>query len=324
MIASGGCSVLTMLAHPGVGRISAVDINPAQIQLVELKLAAIRTLDRDEFCHFVGTFKPPSGSLADYRDPARLKVYDARIRPKLSPAAQTWWDSHHDEIKFGINRAGRFEHLLRILSKELADIPKFDEPKLWAEKFDYVFSYHRLKTMFGASVVDYSMDSNFGDHFRSRFDLALLKWSPNNNYFLHSAFHDEYLPSQLPRHLHSSVYQSIQERLRRNPQIVTLVVGDIWKMSHANGGEKFDLVHTSNISDWMSLKSLQLLLENTAKNLIEKNGIIVMRRLNGDHDLANVVSNYFRYDKHLSEELIHMDRSFLYNEIIVGWDQSKE
>ena len=41
IVASGGCTALNLLAHPYIGEITTVDANPAQIQLLKLRCAAI-------------------------------------------------------------------------------------------------------------------------------------------------------------------------------------------------------------------------------------------------------------------------------------------
>lgn len=82
-ITSAGCNVLDYaLLQPR--RIVAVDMNPHQNALLELKLAAIRQFDFEEFFSLFGW-----GRLPDFS--AR---YAAHLRALLSPAAQNYWDRH--------------------------------------------------------------------------------------------------------------------------------------------------------------------------------------------------------------------------------------
>ena len=55
-IGSGGCNTFELLLE-NPGRIFAVDINPCQSHLLELKRAAIRCLDLDDLHSFLG-FQP--------------------------------------------------------------------------------------------------------------------------------------------------------------------------------------------------------------------------------------------------------------------------
>ncbi|QDT51906.1 hypothetical protein Pan258_60030 [Symmachiella dynata] len=81
MITSAGCNALDY-ALVGPKRIHAVDVNPRQNALLELKLAGIRALDYDEFFNLFGR-----GRVAAWDS-----LYTGRLRPQLSPAAQSIWD----------------------------------------------------------------------------------------------------------------------------------------------------------------------------------------------------------------------------------------
>ena len=80
-IASGGCNVMSYLtADPA--RILAVDLNPAHLALVELKLKAARYLN--DGAAFRRLFAGPWGddTVASY----------AKVAPALSQAARGWWE----------------------------------------------------------------------------------------------------------------------------------------------------------------------------------------------------------------------------------------
>jgi S-adenosylmethionine-diacylglycerol 3-amino-3-carboxypropyl transferase len=80
-ITSAGCNVLDY-ALAGVARIDAVDANPRQTALLELKLAGIRGLEYEDFFALFGRgFHPRAKTL--YRD---------GMRPQLSEFARIFWD----------------------------------------------------------------------------------------------------------------------------------------------------------------------------------------------------------------------------------------
>jgi len=83
VITSAGCNVLDY-ALTGPRRIHAVDANPRQTALLELKLAGIRRLEFDDFFAIFGKGRHPR-----FRDLLR----DA-LRQELSPFAAAYWDSH--------------------------------------------------------------------------------------------------------------------------------------------------------------------------------------------------------------------------------------
>lgn len=81
VITSAGCNALDYaLDEPR--EILAVDLNPRQNALLELKQAAIRALEFDEFFSLFGR-----GHL-----PAWPDRYQRLLRPQLSPFARAWWD----------------------------------------------------------------------------------------------------------------------------------------------------------------------------------------------------------------------------------------
>jgi S-adenosylmethionine-diacylglycerol 3-amino-3-carboxypropyl transferase len=97
VIASAGCNVLNLL-RLAPRRIVAIDVNPAQTALVQLKLAALSVLDHDEFRRLIGA--------ADGDD--RLALYE-RVRPLLDQAARGWWDANTATLEAGAEGQGRLE-----------------------------------------------------------------------------------------------------------------------------------------------------------------------------------------------------------------------
>jgi S-adenosylmethionine-diacylglycerol 3-amino-3-carboxypropyl transferase len=81
VITSAGCNVLDYVLT-GPRCIHAVDANPRQTALLELKLGGIRALDYDDFFAIFGT-----GSHCRFRD-----IYFDVLRPELSLFARQFWD----------------------------------------------------------------------------------------------------------------------------------------------------------------------------------------------------------------------------------------
>ena len=81
MITSAGCNALDY-ALDSPKHIYAVDVNPRQNALLELKQAAIRTLDFDTFFEMFG-----KGRVKNWTD-----VYAPYLRIQLSPWARRYWD----------------------------------------------------------------------------------------------------------------------------------------------------------------------------------------------------------------------------------------
>lgn len=96
VITSAGCNVLDY-ALDAPARIHAVDLNPRQNALLELKLAGIRGLDHHDFFQLFGLG----------RHDAWHDIYHARLREQLSPWATRYWDLH-GRVLSGASHRGTF------------------------------------------------------------------------------------------------------------------------------------------------------------------------------------------------------------------------
>lgn len=93
MITGGGCNVLNFYLC-GVQQISAVDLNPCQNALLELKLAAAISLKfKDFFALFGEGLHPDFGEL-----------YRGKLRPVISNVARQFWDGKQTYFSPGLWR----------------------------------------------------------------------------------------------------------------------------------------------------------------------------------------------------------------------------
>ena len=106
-IGSAGDNALALLSR-GPKRLIAIDLNPAQIACLELRVAAYRELSHPELLELVGSF--PSNR--------RAALYH-RCRPLLSAGSRNFWDSRTAAIHGGIGEAGRFERYLALFRSRL-------------------------------------------------------------------------------------------------------------------------------------------------------------------------------------------------------------
>jgi S-adenosylmethionine-diacylglycerol 3-amino-3-carboxypropyl transferase len=83
VITSAGCNALDNVLA-GAKHVHAVDMNPRQNALLELKLAGLRGLEQPDFFAMFG-----QGVL-----PTPERTYRTRLRPHLSPPARQYWDRH--------------------------------------------------------------------------------------------------------------------------------------------------------------------------------------------------------------------------------------
>ncbi|MSR62621.1 MAG: DUF3419 family protein [Planctomycetes bacterium] len=106
-LTGSGSRVLDLLTTP-LAHLTAVDWNPAQSHLLELKCAAMRRLDQPGFLAFVG-IAAERVRAATYRE----------LRGNLSVPARAFWDARPASIADGIFYAGRWERCFALLARGL-------------------------------------------------------------------------------------------------------------------------------------------------------------------------------------------------------------
>ena len=106
-IASAGDNALAMLTRDPA-RVIALDLNPAQLACLELRVAAYRALTHSELLELVGS--RPSTRRAD--------LY-ARCRRVLGSEARQFWDSQSTAIGAGIGGAGKFERYFALFRNRI-------------------------------------------------------------------------------------------------------------------------------------------------------------------------------------------------------------
>lgn len=154
VITSAGCNVLDY-ALLAPRRIHAVDANPRQTALLELKLAGIRHLDHADFFALFGSGIHPRFD----------ELYRDALRTELSPFAQCFWDLRGNW--FSGQRGGFYSHGLS---------------GLVARAFR---AYLRLRPRLGRLIAMLFESSSLDDQ-RSLYDrhIAPLLWSSAMNWTL--------------------------------------------------------------------------------------------------------------------------------------------
>src|SRR4051794_14922584 len=106
-IASAGDNALALLARDPA-RVIALDLSPAQLACVELRVAAYRNLSHSELLELIGS--RPSERRAD--------LYQ-HCRPGLSTTVQAFWDARPEQIAAGIGGVGKFENYFALFRRRV-------------------------------------------------------------------------------------------------------------------------------------------------------------------------------------------------------------
>ena len=106
-IVSAGEMPLSLLSM-GVARVVAVDIDPAQLHLARLKLAAVCALGRCDAIRFLGYRTASPDQRQDW--------FDA-VLDHLPAGSRAFWRAHRSEAGSGVIWAGRFEQYLSRITR---------------------------------------------------------------------------------------------------------------------------------------------------------------------------------------------------------------
>ncbi len=154
VITSAGCNALDYILA-GAGEVNAIDVNPIQNALLELKVAAIRTLDHGSFYSLFG-----DGQALQAR-----QMYGDALRRHLSPTARGYWDKH---IGFFAGKGWRRTFYYRGTCGLLAKLLMFNAQKV-----------HRLREpisrLLAADTVE-EQKAIYDIHIRDRMWTPWLRW----------------------------------------------------------------------------------------------------------------------------------------------------
>jgi S-adenosylmethionine:diacylglycerol 3-amino-3-carboxypropyl transferase len=288
-ITSGGCTILSLLEFEKIEQIDCVDINPAQNYLTALKIAVCEYFSnsKDVLDFFQGKLTKDS-----YEETVNKFV--------LQQDVKAYWEKHKEEIYKGFNQRGKFEELFRELVRS-----KFD--------FNTVFDRNYLIKIFGENAVQNSKDREFYDHFEQVIKLYQRMYKPDENYFYHQILFDSYDSSSdkkvsLPPYL---LDENLNKRIIavNKTKLKFKVANYVEHIKESKTGY-YDMIHTSNITDWMAKEELADFIKELHRSL-SSNGYVIMRRLMGDYKLTEYLKGLFEINN-------LVDRSHFYSEVIIA------
>jgi len=263
-IASGGDNVFALLGEGA--EVVAADLSVAQLACVELKLAAIRELQRGELLAFLGV--APSGT--------RLQTWRL-LRPGLPQTARVYWDAHEDVLAAGLIHAGKFERFFRLFRtrilplvhgrRRVASLLRARPPgerRLFYERTWNTLRWRLLFRIFMSRFVmgRFGRDPEFfryvegsvADRILERTGYALSHLPLHENAYLDYILNGNFTPN-LPRYLREDRLDSVREGLGR----LTLQAGPIEAVGLAQAGAGFDGFNLSDIFEYLEPETCERL-----------------------------------------------------------------
>ena len=321
LIASSGENALSLLAHAMVGAVYAVEVNPAQLALCELRRAALERLTRGEQLRLLGA--TPGDAVT------RLALFE-RVRPGLPEAVRAFWDERRDrELAFGVQHAGRNDVGMAQIARALREAD-FDPLKLplqeadlerWTAVYRQVMTPEYIGDLFGLASGELAakiagIAGYLGEcHFR-----ALRQPGAEGNYFLTTVFAGRYAPGEagLPLYLQEAG-QAALRRLGTRDRL-HLHRGNLLEVMQplADAHGRFDLISISNIADWMTEGQFAATVEQ-ARACLDPGGALLARVAPGSRMIVAVMGRTLRVDEAVNTELAQAERGPWFRTVAAGF-----
>jgi S-adenosylmethionine-diacylglycerol 3-amino-3-carboxypropyl transferase len=312
-----GCDNVFGLLLTDPARIIAVDLNPAQVHLFELKRAAFRRLSHAEMLELLGVRAAA----------ARQRLYQ-KLRGDLSPAALEFWDARPQYFDLGLLTRGGFERyyamaraLLRIVIgggrlERLFTLCPDEQRQFYVQQWDtwrwrtllrVVCSKYVLGARLDPTWFAHAETSSFGKHFTLLAEHAVAELPARSNYFLAQILLGRYLDeATVPDYLRPEHFETIRRRLDR----ISAVTADVGDAVEALEPHSVDCFALSNVFEY----SPRELFERTLTALVRAGrpgarfalrNLLAPRRFEGHPE--------FLVDVDLSARLRNADRGFIYS-----------
>jgi S-adenosylmethionine-diacylglycerol 3-amino-3-carboxypropyl transferase len=283
VVASGGCTALTIGAlHPDV-QLTAFDINRFQLEHVAKKhkaaiagdLAALNVEDSNPSAlNQLGAFE------------GLFRVLKHAIAELVAP--------EHELVSF-FSLAGEERRAL---------VERWMRSRYWPAAYATAFNDSLLHAMFGPEATQHAEPGSYPGYFQRVFERGLLQEDAQHNPFLQHVLIGAYRITDAPPYV-----------LNPPAKLPELILGSLFDVESL---ERFDLYSLSNVFDWSNDRQIA----SWAAAILEKSRIgstILIRQLNNQRDVRRFFEPAFEFDSALGAQLLEQDRSLFYERIEVAF-----
>lgn len=314
-VTSGGDNILEFLCDDPA-KIIAVDINPAQTWLFELKRAAFNRLDHQTMLDLLGV-----GNRL-----VAAEIY-REVRTDLSPQARAFFNDRIDWFNAGLLTQGGFERYFAILSRIIAlAVGRRNMETLFTLSPDQQQDFYRnnwngwrwrtlirfgcskwlLGNRLDPSWFRSSDNADFGGHFLKLAEHVLTRIPTRDNYFLAQMFFGRYLAGSVPAYLRAENFATIRDRINR----IEPRTADIGDALRALPPRSIDVFALSNVFEYSPVALFDAGKDEILR-VARPGARLALRNLLAPRRLAD--DPRFIVDVDLSERLRMNDRGFIYS-----------
>ncbi len=335
-ITSAGCNTLDYLLR-GPERIDAVDVNPHQTALLELKLVALRRLEHADFFKMFGY-----GRLPNHRT-----VYRQDLREYLSRPSQAIWDRRMDYFDpkgpglYFHGTSGLFARLMnRYLDSQknfrtdLEDFQRTESieeqarfyrtriaPRLWSPLVRFLMRRPSVLSLLGVPIeqmraTQMTGASDLSTIIEGRLERMFTMVPLNQNYFWRVYFNGCYSTDCCPNYLKRTNFEllrKLNERVHLHTNTMTRFLRDT--------AQSFTVFVLLDHMDWLTSTPKELVEEWNCILRCAAPGARVIYRSGGTtfNHLPELARQRLSFESHLTtEELQRCDRVGTYGSFYVA------
>jgi S-adenosylmethionine-diacylglycerol 3-amino-3-carboxypropyl transferase len=317
LVASGGCTAAYLAAQLEVARLHLVDPNPAQLALARLKLYLLQHSEPSERLALLGH---RGMAAAERRQRLAAALHALELSPELLGPVEAWAEN-------GPDHSGRYErvfaqlrHELREQSAALTELLQLCEPGEQARRiapetelgraldaaFEAAMSLPILVRLFGEGATRNRCEP-FAHHFARRTRHVLATLPAADNPYLHQVLRGSYPATTVAPWL----------AIAGPPQLPHIEFANmVMTQALAAAPRAFDVIHLSNILDWLSPEEARTTLDLTWKAL-RPGGSVFIRQLNSRLDIP-AAGEGFDWQTEEARQLHARDRSYFYRALHLG------
>ncbi len=283
VVASGGCTALTLKYRiPGLA-VTAFDFSEAQLAHLRDKRVAVANGD-------LRSLSVGDDAADALNQRGEFESLFRTLRRFL------------EEFVAPREAIARYFHADTSAAERRTLVERWRGGRYWPVSFSLTFHDALLSTMFGPAATQHAAPGSYPGYFQRAFERGLLRDDGAGNPFLAHVLLGMYLPSHPPDFVRAA--RALE---------VDLVHG---QLPDVPGLGRYDLVSLSNVFDW----SDDALVERWGQTLraLRPGAAIVIRQLNNRRDVARLLPG-FQWDAPLGDDLLSRDRSLFYERILVGF-----
>lgn len=299
----------------------AVDMNPFQNHLLNLKAAAMEQLNFEDYICFLGG--------KDLQNSHRKEMLN-KLLPSLSPEAGRYWKKQHKEIQKGILYQGAIEKWTKVISfciksfrkekldrlfafRDLEEQKEFVQKewmtKKWKKAWELVLNPFVTRFLLKDPGLHEHLDKSLhvGNYIRDRLHSSLQKGLARENLLISLIFIGKVLPEGYPPYLTEKGTETIRRRLSK----LSIVNSNIIDYLESAPVSSIDAFSLSDVSSYLNASNFQRLVH--AINRAAKPGArFCLRQFLSNHKIPDRLASTFKRDHSLEQELEHEDRCFVY------------